>query len=121
MKLIISALSVLFSLNVMASDNCNLGFWDSQIEKVNETYARGEIDHHTYFTQVRSIQKMIGKNTYECIFERRTSDLTKEAIQHAKSQFPADKANAIETATNLLNYELKHGSVSGAVRAKMKL
>lgn len=121
MKVMISVIVAIFSFSTLASSQCGLSFWDNEIEKINESYARGEINHQTYFAQTRKVQKMIGLNTYECIFEGKTSDLTKEAIQYAKSQIPADKAFQIDNAKKLLEFELKHGSVPGAVQAKMKL
>ncbi len=121
MKLTLSVLVALFSFNILASTTCGLSFWDTQIEKLNVSYARGEIDHLIYFNQMRKIQKMIGNNTYECIFEGKTADLTKEAISLAKVQLVADKKYHLENASKLLDYELKHGSVPGAVKAKMSL
>ncbi len=121
MKLTISVLIALFSFNIFASTTCGLSFWNTEIEKLNESYARGEMDHQTFFAQTRKIQKMIGHNTYECIFAGKTADLTKEAISLAKAQLETDKKNHLENAKKLLDFELKQGSVPSAVKAKMAL
>lgn len=121
MKLIITALVALFSFNVLAAGTCGLSFWNTKIEAVNDSYARGEIDHQAYFSQTRNLQKMIAINAYECISEGKTSDLSKESIELAKKQFEIDKVRHIETAQKKIEVDLKYGSPYSAVESKMEL
>ncbi|MFY7993575.1 MAG: hypothetical protein ACOVP4_09810 [Bacteriovoracaceae bacterium] len=121
MKLVFALIITLSSLSVFGSEKCGLSFWDNQIEKHNEAYGRGEMTHQVYFAETRKVQKMAAVNAYECVYLGKTADLSKEILKAASVQLKADKEYLIGNQTKLLEFELKSGSVRGAVKAKMKL
>lgn len=52
MKTIFSALFILFSFNALAT-NCGLSFWNSEIEKLNDSLANGQIDQDAFATKTK--------------------------------------------------------------------